>query len=259
MMFCKQLLGVKTSTQNDFIYGELGRTDYYTRRLYIIIKYWFKIIHASERKNTKLIYILMLNDMNERPNVKNWAVFVKNMLSNLGFFHVWAAQGVGDENKFLSIFRQSLSDNFVQTWNQRLNESSRAIFYRQICVFQFQPYLEKITHKKFRNALSKIRLSSHTCRLHIESGRWNRPHPIPRENRLCSVCNVLEDEFHLIFECTLYENERQHFIKPYYRRRYSMFKLIELFHSSNKTTLNKLGNYVYKCFEKRKEITLRRN
>ena len=27
MMFCKQLLGVKTSTQNDFIYGEFGRTD----------------------------------------------------------------------------------------------------------------------------------------------------------------------------------------------------------------------------------------
>ena len=135
MMFCKQLLGVKTSTQNDFIYGELGRTDYYTRRLYIIIKYWFKIIHASERKNTKLIYILLLNDMNERPNVKSWAVFVKDMLSNLGFFHVWAAQEVGDENKFLSIFKQRLSDNFVQTWNQRLNESSRAIFYRQICVF----------------------------------------------------------------------------------------------------------------------------
>ena len=75
MMFCKQLLGVKTSTQNDFIYGELGRTDYYTRRLYIIIKYWFKIIHASERKNTKLIYILMLNDINERPYVKKLGCF----------------------------------------------------------------------------------------------------------------------------------------------------------------------------------------
>ena len=76
MMFCKQLLSVKTSTQNDFIYGELGRTDYYTRKLYIIIKYWFKIIHASERKNTKLIYILMLNDMNERPNVKKTGLFL---------------------------------------------------------------------------------------------------------------------------------------------------------------------------------------
>ena len=40
MLFCKQLLGVKTSTQNDFIYGELGRTNYYARRIYIIIKFW---------------------------------------------------------------------------------------------------------------------------------------------------------------------------------------------------------------------------
>ena len=40
--FGKQLLGVKTSTQNDFIYGELGRTNHYTTRVYIIIKYLAK-------------------------------------------------------------------------------------------------------------------------------------------------------------------------------------------------------------------------
>ena len=257
MMFCKQLLGVKTSTQNDFIYGEFGRTDYYSRRLYRIIKYWFKIIHADNRKNVKLIYNLMLYDITERPHVKNWVSLVKNLLSNLGFFHVWVAQGVGDEKIFLSIFRQRVSDHFIQNWQQRLNESSRASFYRHICVFQFQPYLEKVVHKKFRNAISKLRLSSH--RLHIESGRWNRPHPTPRENRLCSTCNTLEDEFHFIFECTLYNDERQFLIKPYYRRRYSMFKLIELFQSSNKNILSKLGNYIYKCFEKRTEVSLRRN
>ena len=44
MHFCKQVLGVKFSTQNGFIYGELGRVSYYTRRLFCIIKYWFKII-----------------------------------------------------------------------------------------------------------------------------------------------------------------------------------------------------------------------
>ena len=156
-----------------------------------------------------------------------------------------------------SIFRQRVSDHFIQNWQQRLNESSRASFYRHICVFQFQPYLEKVVHKKFRNAISKLRLSSH--RLHIESGRWNRPHPTPRENRLCSTCNTLEDEFHFIFECTLYNDERQFLIKPYYRRRNSMFKLIELFQSSNKNILSKLGNYIYKCFEKRTEVSLRRN
>ena len=28
--FCKQILGVKKATQNDFVYGELGRTNYIT-------------------------------------------------------------------------------------------------------------------------------------------------------------------------------------------------------------------------------------
>ena len=70
-------------------------------------------------------------------------------------------------------------------------------------------------------------------------------------------CNTVEDEF--IFECDLYKDERQLFVKPYYRRRHSMFKLIELFQSSNKSTLTKLGNYIYKCFEKRTHVSLRRN
>lgn len=92
LMFCKQLLGVKTSTQNDFIYGELGRTNYYTRRLYIIIKYWFKILASDDRKYIKCVYNMMINDMNEKPNTRNWAALVKNLLSSLGFLHVWMSQ-----------------------------------------------------------------------------------------------------------------------------------------------------------------------
>ena len=77
MMFCKQLLGVKTSTQNDFVYGEFGRTNYYSRRLSCIIKYWFKVVHAGDRKNVKILYNLMLTDLTERPNTQNWAALVK--------------------------------------------------------------------------------------------------------------------------------------------------------------------------------------
>ena len=80
MLFCKQLLGVKTSTQNDFIYGELGRTNYYTRRIYIIIRYWLKVIHAEEHKYIKKIYNVMLTDINDRPNIQNWASLVRNTL-----------------------------------------------------------------------------------------------------------------------------------------------------------------------------------
>ena len=44
LQFCKKILGVKQSTQNDFVYGELGRIDYQSRRYLAIIKYWFKVV-----------------------------------------------------------------------------------------------------------------------------------------------------------------------------------------------------------------------
>jgi len=37
----------------------------------------------------------------------------------------------------------------------------------------------------------ELLLSSHN--LHIETGRWHRPHSIPREDRTCNICNKLED------------------------------------------------------------------
>ena len=63
---CNKLLGVKKkSTQNNFIYGELGRTNYQTKRHFIIIKYWLKIINSAERKYIAYIYNTMLADIEE--------------------------------------------------------------------------------------------------------------------------------------------------------------------------------------------------
>ena len=152
-------------------------------------------------------------------------------------------------NKFLLILKQRLADNFLQNCSDRLEVSSRASFYKHICIFQFQPYLDKVVTRNFRVALSKLWLSSH--RLLIESGRWNRPQPFPREQRLCAICNYLEDEYHLLFECSLYNYERVGFLKPHYLRRKSMFKAVELMQSSNAKVLNNLAVYIYKCLEMR--------
>ena len=146
-LFCKQLLGVKTSIQNDLIYGELGRTNYYTRRLFSIIKYWFKVISTKDRKYVKQIYYLMLDDIASNPNVKNWASMVY-----IEFYHVWASQGVGNVKNFLTIFKERLSDNFIQNWEERLHASSRADYYKEITSFGFQTYLDKLSIRKFRIA-----------------------------------------------------------------------------------------------------------
>ena len=161
---------------------------------------------------------------------------------------------MGDVSKFLTLLKQRLSDHFLQNWNYRLAESSRASFYRVIGTFKFQPYLDKVTTRKFRVALSKLRMSSH--RLMIEVGRWNRPHRTPREQRKCTVCNQLEDEYHFLFECRLYNDERTIFLKPYYLRNQSMYKTIELMQETNSKTLKKLAMFVLKCFEIRTDYIL---
>ena len=83
--------------------------------------------------------------------------------------------------------------------------------------------------------------------------RWAKPNAIPFENRLCSTCQKLEDEYHFILECTRYNNLRTSFIPNYYRARPNMFKLIELFSSNSKKIQRNIALYVFKAFKVREQ------
>ena len=80
----------------------------------MIVKYWFKILAAQESKYIRLIYNLMLQDIELEPNKINWASLVRHLLMSLGFYNVWLNQGVGNKNVFISLFKQRLTDTFIQ-------------------------------------------------------------------------------------------------------------------------------------------------
>ena len=145
----------------------------------------------------------MLNDSETHPHKENWASSVKSLLSRLGFFEVWLAQGIGNSGGFLNIFKTRVKDIFIQDLHSRIENSSRARFYITFANFKRQDYLDCLKVDKFRKCFSRYRLSSH--RLDIETGRWTRPHKTPLENRKCKQCNILEDEFHFVLECVLYK------------------------------------------------------
>ena len=246
--FLKKLLGVKKNTQNDFVYGECNRKSLLVKRQYCIIKYWFKILQCNERKYVSHIYKMMLADLEVYPNKVNWAYLVKDLLSRLGFYHVWLNQGVGNVNAFLNLFKQRLNDNFTQNWHERLSISSRAIFYINIADFKPKSYLNSIKVLKFRNSLARLRVSSH--RLEIEAGRWTRPRT-PVNERLCNTCNCLEDEYHFVIECCLYNSLRRKYIDQIYWVRPNMYKFVNLITSDNTRTINNLAIYVHKAFKVR--------
>ena len=250
--FCKKLLGVKTSTQTNFVYGETGRCKLQNIRLLNIIKYWLKICTAENNKYIKQVYACLKRNTDNNARVVNWAAKVKGVLSKLGFYDVWLEQGVGNTNLFLSIFKQRISDVNTQEIYESFDTSNRALLYKHLFDNNFPKYLEVVKVKKFRTALSRLRVSSH--RLSVESGRWHRPNIIPYDQRICPFCKIIEDEFHFVLECKCFNDLRSRYIKRYYWKHPSMLKFIQLLKDDNCKVIRNLAIYVYKAFIYRQEM-----
>jgi hypothetical protein len=63
-----------------------------------------------------------------------------------------------------------------------------------------------IGYKKLTAAL-RFRLGCHN--LAIECGRWKKPHPIPRTDRVCPRCRLeLQDEQHFVLKCPYNQHVR---------------------------------------------------
>ena len=76
--------------------------------------------------------------------------------------------------------------------------------------FTFENYIKQFP-LSMRRILTKFRISAHN--LAIETGRYTKPIKIPIENRKCFHCSQVEDQFHVIFECNLYSEERLDFFE----------------------------------------------
>ena len=62
----------------------------------------------------------MFEDVEAHHNKVNWAVLARSLLTELGVFEVWVQQGVGNYNVFISLFKQRLTDKYVQNLNAGL-------------------------------------------------------------------------------------------------------------------------------------------
>jgi hypothetical protein len=85
--------------------------------------------------------MLLLDDCTRMPAKTYWVSLVRMLLCKHGFGDVWLQQGVGSVELFLHIFKTRLRDNFMQKWHIELLESTRAITYRHISVFEYKLYL----------------------------------------------------------------------------------------------------------------------
>lgn len=247
--FLRRILGVKKSTNLIALYGELGRFPLAIIRKIKMVKYWIKIINQNDSSLLKNTYMMLKEDAdrNRNYNGKNWASQIKTILQQHGLEYVWQQQ-FDIDIPFCTI-KQRIVDIYLQKWYADINNSTRLQTY---CVFKHtfesEKYLNVITENKYKVALSRFRISSHS--LLIETGRYDGT---PREQRICRSCtmNKLEDEYHFLLVCPNYRELRSKYFKPYFCHWPTMHKFEILLSSSSKKTICNLAKFIYFANKKR--------
>lgn len=125
LKFLKQLLGVRSQTSNNAVYGEVGRVPLSVIRKIRILKFWFKIVNNPDSLLSKVFYDQIVNNY-----TNSWASQVETLLNDLGFSYLWNANTVS--NLQLSRVIERVYDQFYRSWFESLRTSSKLSTYSKI-------------------------------------------------------------------------------------------------------------------------------
>ena len=133
----------------------------------------------------------------------NFISCIKKLLHNLGFVDLCNNIGrVRNINSITSRLKNKLNDEYIVYWRSEVfsSEHHRYNFYNKIKQnYEMESYLHVIKDFKTRSYIARLRSSSHN--LLIERGRHLG---ISRENRLCPICDSIDDELHFLTACILF-------------------------------------------------------
>ena len=116
------------------------------------------------------------------------------------------------DNDKIRRYTTEMREKYLSFWRHSLENSKKLEFYKTFKdEYSTSDYLYQLRHYDERNNFVKFKISNH--KLMIEHGRYQIDH-LPKENRLCALCNShqVEDEIHFLFQCNKYLVQRQAFI-----------------------------------------------
>ncbi|MEW8545934.1 MAG: reverse transcriptase family protein, partial [Candidatus Thiodiazotropha sp.] len=198
--FCKYLLGVHSKACNFAVLSELGQYPLLITILTSSINFWLHIIQSSCDSLVAKAYLEQINGPNDRSI---WVQFIKNVMCDLGFSHVWNNHYTFNSSNLLNAIKSKLKERYISFWQKRMagEEGMKKLqLYRLLKQnFKFESYLDDLHDKVIRKCLCAFRISAH--RLRIERGRYCGEKP---EERLCDNCNTIENEVHFLCQCNKY-------------------------------------------------------
>ena len=124
---------------------------------------------------------------------------------------------------------------------------------RHMDIFQSQLHtrcIKSIPVKSHRQAPCRFVTSSHPLR--IETGWWARPTLARIYGNCFSLFNKMEDEYHFLMDCPLYNDLRVKLISSNYKKIPSVFNLQQLLNYFSRIQINLMGSgFIYLSFKAR--------
>ena len=200
----RTFLGVGKPTPIAGLYGEMGWYPPYIDHHVEVIRFWLRLHKMPDERLTKKVFI---TDQALKGSL-SWASYASKILRHCNI----QPASYNNQQYVLNTVKDTLIEEFVTKWQAELSTISRFRYYKDFKIaFGTEKYVVNTLNRKLRSVICKMRCD--TLALAIELGRYRNPQ-IPRERRLCKYCDQekVEDAIHVLFECSLYKEERTNFL-----------------------------------------------
>ena len=180
--------------------GDMAWTSPLHRRWNSMLRYWNRVNNMDEDRLTKKVFNWAHNAA--RNGSSNWCSDIKEIMTllniNTAFYNKLSVN--------LDNCKKLLNEKQSGQWLVAVQNKPKLRFYKEFkSYFTTERYLNINLSSSERSILAQIRLG--ILPLHVETGRFNGTEI---QDRLCKIChcNEVEDEYHFLFNCNKYDNER---------------------------------------------------
>ena len=211
---CRYFLGVGRYAPNAAVNGDMGWSAPEHKQWICVTRKWCRLTNMADSRLAKRVFSGCM-DMSNR-SCKTWCYRVRSFYVEIEHDQICAANRLAVRATLNSVDSR-LQILYEEQWNNLLNADfarrgqeeggNKLRTYRRVKQnYATEQYVKILIQKKYRSAYAKFRCG--VAPIKLETGRYglNR---VPVEERLCEHCNLVEDEYHVLMQCTMYNEIRE--------------------------------------------------
>ena len=126
----KRILGLKESTNNEVVLGELGWWKLKSRRDMLRLRYWRRLIKMQQDKLPKRVYEW---ELRSRKGKRSWTMYTKKLLLELGLEDYWKEQKVKEtREEWGDLISKKIQEREQREWLRTIQKRPKLRTYRLV-------------------------------------------------------------------------------------------------------------------------------